>query len=220
MIVEVLDDAEALARRGAACIAAAAHASVAVRGLFHLAVSGGTTPRRMLDHLAAEAIPWPRVHLWQVDERIAPDGDPGRNAQMVADSGIGERVGHLHLMPVATENADDYAAQMVSEAPVLDLVHLGLGADGHTASLIPGDPALESQADVALTGEYQGRRRMTLTFRVLDRARARLWVVGGGDKVDAARRLRSGDTTLIAARVTAIGAVLLLDRAAAGKEGR
>ncbi len=226
MKVEVLPDAVAVATRAARLIAAAARAAVAERGCFALAVSGGQTPWLMLKVLASEQVPWESVHVFQVDERVAPPGYPDRNLTHLRESLLAHATldpSRLHAMPV--EEADlpaaaaRYAAELHTVAgspPELDLVHLGLGPDGHTASLVPGDPVLRiSDADVALTGEYQNRRRMTLTFPVLDRARQLLWVVTGSDKAPVLPRLASGDPSIPAGRVRADRALLLADTAAA-----
>lgn len=230
---EALRDADAVARRGAAVIAKAARDAVAARGRFAFAVSGGRTPRAMLRALAEEDVPWDRTHLFQVDERVAPAGDPDRNwatveAALLGAVPLGERA---HPMPVEDTDLPAAAARYaqslaaVCGAPlVLDLVHLGLGADGHTASLVPDDPVLDVRtADVALTAPYQGRRRMTLTFSALDGARFVLWLVTGADKRDALTRLRNGDASIPAARVAAPNQLLLTDTDAgqrAGASGR
>jgi 6-phosphogluconolactonase len=225
--IEILADPGAVARRAAALIAADARAAVGARGRFTFAVSGGHTPWEMLRALADEEMPWNAVHLFQVDERVAPAGDPDRNLTHIAESLLGRvklAPERLHAMPV---NAPDLAAAaaryaselelVVGSPPVLDLVHLGLGPDGHTASLVPGDKALDvADADVAIAGPYQGRMRMTLTYPVLDRARRILWVVTGAEKVAMLSRLEAGDRGIPAGRVTGARALLLADRAAAG----
>jgi 6-phosphogluconolactonase len=100
---------------------------------------------------------------------------------------------------------------------VLDLVHLGLGPDGHTASLVPGDPVLNvNDNDVAVTGIYQGRRRMTLTYPTINRSRQILWVVTGEEKVQALNRLLDGDQSIPAGRIRPEGARIIADRAAQG----
>ncbi len=228
MKLEVFDDADSVARGAAATIAAEARAAIASRSRFSLAVSGGHTPWIMLRALADEDVPWAGVHLFQVDERIAPAGDPDRNLTHLRESflqhvSLGPE--QIHAMPVEATDlqaaASEYALNLQTIAgtpPVLDLVHLGLGPDGHTASLVPGDPALEVTAqDVAVTGVYQGRRRMTLTYPVLNRARRVLWVVTGGEKLGMLRRLREGDVSIPAGRVRSDPALLLADRAAAGE---
>ena len=230
MKVEVLADDDAVARAGSRVIAADAREAVAARGRFLFAVSGGRTPWRMLRALSGEPVPWSAVHLFQVDERVAPAGDPDRNLTHIRESLI-DRVKlppeNLHAMPVEDDAknlpaaAERYAREIESLAgkpPVLDLVHLGLGPDGHTASLVPGDAALDvTQAAVALAGPYQGHRRMTLTFPVLDRARRVLWLATGADKAAMLARLRSGDRSIPAGRVSAERALLLTDRAAVGQ---
>jgi len=185
MEIKVFPDAETVAREAAKAIAAEARAAVAARGKFVLAVSGGKTPWQMLRALANEKLPWPSVHIFQVDERVAPAGHADRNLAHLRESLAAAtlRDEQIHAMPVEETDLDaaaaNYArtlARLAGAPPVLDLVHLGLGADGHTASLVPGDPVLEvSVRDVALTGIYQGRRRMTLTYPLLNRARKILW---------------------------------------------
>jgi 6-phosphogluconolactonase len=224
--LEVLDDAAAVARRGAALLAAAARTAAALRGRFLVALSGGSTPWQMLRALADEDVPWRAVHVFQVDERVAPAGHPERNLTHLRECLHG-RVSlpeeQLHPMPV--ENADleagvrDYAATLARQAgnpPVLDLVHLGLGSDGHTASLVPDDPVLDVEdADVAITAPYAGHRRMTLTYPALDRALRVLWLVTGEPKSAMLNRLRAGDREIPAGCVRSDRALVLADRAAA-----
>jgi len=228
MEIEVLDDADAVAMKAAAFIAAEARTAVAARGRFVMAVSGGHTPWQMLRALAGEDVPWKSVHVAQVDERVAPAGDPDRNlghlrASLLAHAPL--RPEQIHAMPVESADLPSAAAQyartlqeIAGSPPVLDLAHLGLGPDGHTASLVPGDPVLEvTDRDVALTGRvYEARRRMTLTYPVLDRSRRILWVVTGIEKVDMLARLRAGDRSIPAGRVRRDRALVIADRAAAG----
>jgi len=228
MKLEVLEDADSVARAAAATIAADARAVIAARGRFAFAVSGGHTPWIMLRALAGEDIPWAGVHVCQVDERVAPDGHTDRNLTHLRESLLQHaplRPEQIHAMPVETADLQAAATQyalalreIAGSPPVLDLVHLGLGPDGHTASLVPGDPVLDvTDADVAPTGVYQGRRRMTLTYPMLNRARRVLWVVTGSEKVEMLRRLRDGDLSIPAGRVRREQALLLADRAAAGQ---
>ena len=228
MKLEVFDDADSVARAAAATIAADARAAIATRGRFALAVSGGHTPWIMLRALAGEDIPWAGVHVCQVDERVAPDGHPDRNLTHLRESLLQHaplRPEQIHAMPVETADLQAAATQyalalreIAGSPPVLDLVHLGLGPDGHTASLVPGDAVLDvTGADVAPTGVYQGRRRMTLTYPMLNRARRVLWVVTGGEKVEVLRRLREADVSIPAGRVRREQALLLADRAAVGQ---
>ena len=174
MKIELLADADAVAQRAAVMIAEAARADVAARGRFAMAVSGGRTPWQMLRALAGQDLPWNAVHIVQVDERVAPAGDPDRNLTHLHASLLEHaplRPEQIHALPVESADleaaAADYAnllRELAGTPPVLDLVHLGLGPDGHTASLVSGDPVLGvTDRDVALTGAYQGRRRMTLT---------------------------------------------------------
>ncbi len=227
MNVEILADAEAAARRAAQVIAYDAREAVAARDCFVMAVSGGKSPWVMLRALANEDVPWKNVHVFQVDERVAPAGDPDRNLTHLTESLLSHAPlppSQIHAMPV--EAADlEAAARAYAETletlagspPVLDLAHLGLGPDGHTASLVPGDPVLEvTDRDVALTGIYAGRRRMTLTYPVLNRSRRILWLVTGSDKVPMLARLRAGDTTIPAGRIRRDAALLVADRDAAG----
>jgi len=224
---ETLADDAAVAQRAAEFIAERAQAAVRERGRFTLAVSGGRTPWAMLRALAALPLPWAQVQLFQVDERVAPDGDAVRNLTNIQASLLAHAplpAAQMHAMPVTAPDleaaASAYAAtlQRVAGTPaVLDLVHLGLGADGHTASLVPGDAALQvTDADVALSGLYQGHRRMTLSYPVLDRARCVLWLATGAEKRAMVARLRAGDPTIPAGRVRADRAWLLGDAAALG----
>jgi len=228
MQLEVFDDADSVARAAAATIAAAARAAIAARGRFVLAVSGGHTPWIMLRALAEEDIPWAGVHVCQVDERVAPHGHPDRNLTHLRERLLHHaplRPEQIHAMPVETADLQAAATQyalalreIAGSPTVLDLVHLGLGLDGHTASLVLGDAVLDvTDADVALTGVYQGRRRMTLTYPMLNRARRVLWVVTGSEKIEMLRRLRDGDVSIPAGRVRREQALVLADRAALGQ---
>lgn len=228
MTLEVFDDADSVARAAAATIAADSRAAMAARGRFTLAVSGGHTPWIMLRALAGEDVSWAGVHVFQIDERVAPEGHPDRNLTHLRESLLQHaplRPEQIHAMPVEAVDlqagATQYAQtlrEVAGSPPVLDLVHLGLGPDGHTASLVPGDPVLDvTGRDVALTGVYQGRVRMTLTYPIIDRARRILWVVTGSEKVEMLRRLRDGDVSIPAGQVHREHALLLVDRAAAGQ---
>ncbi len=228
MIIEILADAEAVAKTAAKLIAAEARSAVAERGRFVMAVSGGKTPWQMLRALVNEEVPWAKVHIVQVDERIAPAGDPDRNLTHLRDSLLSHAPlpeQQIYAMPVEENDlvaaAASYAQtlrQIAGTPPVLDLVHLGLGADGHTASLVPGDAVCDViDRDVALTGVYQKRRRMTLTYPVINRARKILWVATGAEKVAMLGRLRRGDVSIPAGRIQSAAAVLLADLSAAAK---
>jgi 6-phosphogluconolactonase len=227
MRIEVLADDDAVARQGAVLVAAEARAAVAARGRFVVAFSGGRTPWQMLRALANEDVPWAGVEVVQVDERVAPAGDPDRNLTHLREALLAHaplRPEQVHAMPVEEPDLEAAAARYARELQetagtpaVLDLAHLGLGPDGHTASLVPGDPVLTvTDADVAVTGVYQGRRRMTLTYPILNRSRRILWLVTGGEKAEMLRRLRDGDPTIPAGRIRQDQATVFADRAAAG----
>ncbi len=226
--IEVLETAESVAQRAAAILAEEARKAIAARGRFVVAVSGGHTPWMMLRALATADVPWPAMHIVQVDERVAPAGHPDRNLTHLRESLLDHApmaVGQIYDMPVESADLEtaavQYAAtlrQIAGSPPILDLVHLGLGPDGHTASLVPGDPVLNvNDADVATTGIYQGRRRMTLTYPVINRARRILWLVTGKEKVQMLGRLLNGDEAIPAGRVRREQALLLADEAAAGQ---
>lgn len=227
MKTEFLPDPGAVSRRAAEHIAQVAREAVTERGRCAMAFSGGTTPWRAFSALAGEDVPWDRVHLFQVDERAAPSGDPDRNDFHLKEALI-DRIAipssNIHPMPAEVEDLDEGARRYESilrriagTPPVLDLVQLGLGEDGHTASLFPGDAALEVIGrDVAATGFHKGRRRMTLTFPAIDRARCILWLVTGSGKAVALERLLAGDRSIPAGRVQGDRAVLLADTAAEG----
>jgi 6-phosphogluconolactonase len=230
MTLEVLPDPEAAAKRAAAIIAQDARAAVAARGKFTMAVSGGHTPWLMLRALANENVPWAGVQIFQVDERVAPDGDPDRNlthlrATLLTNAPISSE--QIYAMPVELPDVEAAARQyaqtlntVIGSPPVLDLSHLGLGPDGHTASLVPGDPVLDiTNSDVGVTGVYNGHRRMTLTYPVLNRSRKILWLVTGAEKVAMLPRLETGDTSIPAGRISRTQAVVVADRAATGRAG-
>lgn len=228
MLLEVLPDREALAYKAADFVAEAAARAIGERGQFTVAVSGGSTPRRMLEVLAErDDIEWSRVYLFQVDERVAPDADPDRNATMLADTLLSEDVlgaselGGVFLMPVTEDDleaaAATYAETMdrVTGSPIVfDLIQLGLGDDGHTASLIPGDPILElTDRAVGLTNTYRGHRRMSMTWPVLDRAKELLWVVAGESKREALEGYLDNDPSIPATLPTQARATVLVSNA-------
>jgi len=224
--IKALLDADAVARVGAAFTAGEARGAVAARGRFIMAVSGGHTPWAMLRALADQDVPWPDVHVVQVDERVAPAGHPDRNLTHLQESLLAHcplRPEQVHAMPVESPDLEsasaEYAAtlQKIAGIPaVLDLAHLGLGPDGHTASLVPADPVLDvTGVDVALTGPYQGRRRMTLTYPMLNRSRRIVWLVTGREKAEMLARLCESDRSIPAGRVRQQQAVVLADREAA-----
>ncbi len=229
MNVLIFPDAASAAKKGAVIIAEDARAAVAARGRFIMAVSGGNSPWVMLRELANQDVPWANVHVFQIDERIAPAGDPDRNLVHLRASLLEHAPlppNQIYAMPVDAADveaaAKQYAQTLESVAgkpPVLDLAHLGLGPDGHTASLVPNDPVLQvTNSDVAVTGVYMGRRRMTLTYPVINRARRILWLIVDPDKVDAFKRLKAADPSVPAGRVSQTQAVVVADQAAAGEK--
>ena len=227
MDIRIRDDAGAVAQAAARFLAGEAERAIAERGRFLLALSGGSTPWQMLGHLGPADLDWTRIEVFQVDERVAPAGSGERNLTSL-EASLVARVplprSQVHPMPVDREDlehaAEAYAALLAERAgapAVLDVAHLGLGADGHTASLVPGDAVLEvGGRDVAVTAApYQGRRRMTLTYPALERARCVLWLLTGAGKADMLCRLRDGDTSIPAGRVSRRRAVVFADCAAA-----
>jgi 6-phosphogluconolactonase len=218
--LEVVADADAASRRGAELIVAAGREAVAARGEFLLALSGGRSPWRMIGLLNDMAeMPWEATRLFQVDERVAPPGDEERNRTHLVRVLAIEHQAALRPMPVTSRDLDAAAREYEAELPErFDLVHLGIGPDGHTASLVPGDPVLEvSDRCVAVTaGEYEGLRRMTLTFPALAAARQVLWVVCGEEKRDALAKLLAGDRSIPAGRVENDEVTVVADAPAAG----
>ncbi len=192
-----------------------------------VAFSGGSTPTVMFRHLAelisASTQPWWRnVEVFQVDERIAPDGDAARNAGPLTEALLdptNTAPSRRQLMAVTTKRpAEDYERLLRRLAPTgLDVAVLGLGDDGHTASLVPGDAAvLEQTAWVTTTAPYRGHRRVTLTRPALDMAHLVVWLVTGTAKVEPLRRLLAGDRTIPAGLVAATKQIIFADEAAAG----
>jgi len=213
--VDAQADPAAVARAGATLVAAAARDAVGTRGTFHFAVSGGHTPWAMFAELAHDDVPWESVVLYQVDERVAPADDPDRNLHHLRDA-LGTAPALVRPMGVEEpELAAAAAAYARLLPPRLDLVHLGLGPDGHTASLVPGDPVLDvTDRLVGLTRPYQDRVRMTLTYPALARAQRIVWLITGEDKREPLRKLLAGDTSIPAGRVEAESSVVLADQAA------
>jgi len=213
--LQVAPDANGLSAMAASYVVSLAKAAVVDRGRFTFAVSGGHTPWAMFAALRAEYMPWAHVELFQVDERIAADGDPDRNLTHLLES-IGDAPAQVHPMPVNDPDLDAATAAYAALLPErFDLVHLGLGPDGHTASLVPGDPVLDVTDNlVAVTQPYQGHRRMTLTYPALARAGQLLWLVTGPDKSDALAKLLAGDESIPAVRVKAGRSLIMADESA------
>jgi 6-phosphogluconolactonase len=221
--LEVLDDPEAVHRHGAELIAEAARSALEDRDRCALAVSGGRDPWPMFSQLEDHQLDWTRIEVFQVDERVAPAGSDERNLTHLVESlSIGAQ-GSIHPMPVTDDDleaaADRYAESLPEDA--IDLAHMGLGPDGHCASLVPGDPVLDvTDRRVAVTtGQYEGVRRMTLTYPELNRVRTLLWVVTGEEKRDALQKLLARDPSIPAGRVDPGGDSLILADSAAAPEG-
>lgn len=214
--LQVFADLDSLSEAAARSVAGWAAQAVESYGSFHLAVSGGRSPWRMFALLTGMDMPWEHTVIWQVDERIAAADDPERNLAHLRQA-LGGRSTEVRPMPVEDENLDEAARRYGEELPErLDLVHLGIGPDGHTASLVPGDAVLAvTDRPVAVTaGEYEGRRRMTLTYPTIARARQLLWLVTGEDKRNALDKLLASDPSIPAGRVVAQASLVMADRAA------
>lgn len=215
LALEVVPDSATAARRVASLVAERARETVEKDGSFSLALS--KVPPEMLDALATADLPWSAMSIYQVDERIAPAGHADRNLTAFLAGLPPEAEASLRPMPVAEAKLDEAAARYATELPAhLELVHLGLGPDGHTASLMPGDAVLDVHDRlVAITQEYQGRRRMTLTYPALAAAHEIVWLVTGETKRDALARLLAGDPTIPAAQISNPRQLVVSDAAAA-----
>jgi 6-phosphogluconolactonase len=218
---EVYPDEAAASRRAAEAIAAAGQEAVAARGEFTLALSGGRTPWSMIAILGdLEQMPWEETRIFQVDERIAPPGDNARNlTQLVQTLSLGHQA-TLRPMPVTSRDLELAAAEYEAHLPdQLDLIHLGLGPDGHTASLVPGDSVLEErERGVVITDrEYEGHRRMTFTYPTLSAARRILWLTLGEKLREPLSLLRASDPRIPAGMVENDEMLVIADEAAAGE---
>jgi 6-phosphogluconolactonase len=218
---EVLPDDDAASRRAADAVAAAGREAVAARGKFTLALSGGKTPWRMVGLLGdMEEMPWEETQLYQVDERVAPPGDEARNLTHLVQMLSISHQASVRPMPVTSRDLELAAADYETQIPDrFDLVHLGLGPDGHTASLVPGDTVLEvTDRRVAMThGEYEGHRRMTLTYPTLAAARQILWLAIGEKAREPLAKLLDGDSGIPAGRIDNEHMLVIADEAAAGR---
>jgi 6-phosphogluconolactonase len=212
----VLPDAFGAARAAAEDIAQHVQQAVAERGVAHVAVSGGDSPIPMFEVLAGLRLPWDRLHLYQVDERVAPDGHEDRNAEGLRWALL-ERAPipreHVHLMPVTADDlqtaADEYGALLPD---AFDVVHLGIGDDGHTASWPPEHPVLEvTDRAVEVVGPFNGRLRMTLTPPAVARGRRIVWLVDGGERRTALERLLAGDPATPATHAKRDNAIVFCD---------
>ena len=225
MKTEIFPSADQVAKEAAAYIEQLIRETLAHKKTFSMAISGGRTPWEMLKILSKASLPWTRVNLFQVDERVAPDGHADRNLTQLFQAIEGSPlVTQLRIfpMPVLAANLDEGCREYiqvldeVTEGKGLDLIHLGLGSDGHTASLVPGDGVLDLQDRlVACTqNTYQGRIRMTLTYPLLNSAKQILWIVTGSEKQEMVRRLLNQDASIPAGSIRQENALLMADQAA------
>jgi 6-phosphogluconolactonase len=214
---------ERLAQRAALWLADRVFAAVSERGVAHLAVSGGSSPLAMFSALAELAVPWEHLHVWQVDERVAPDGDPDRNAVGLQEHLLAKvpiPAEQVHLFDVTAPDLEAAATRYASELQrlnggVLDIIHLGVGDDGHTASWPPGDPVVDiTDRDVAVVGPFNGRVRMTLTVPAVNRGRRLVILVEGAAKAPVVKKLIEGDTSIPASHLRTTGTTILADEAA------
>lgn len=217
----VLPDPDAASRRAAEVVVAAGEDSIEARSEFMLALSGGRTPWAMIGLLGEmEGMPWEATRIFQVDERVAPPGDEARNLTHLVQMLSLDHQATLRPMPVTSRDLELSAAEYEVHVPEnIDLVHLGLGPDGHTASLVPNDSVLDvDDRRVAMTDTiYQGHRRMTLTYPALAAARQILWLVVGEAAREPLAKLLAGDRSIPAGRVENENMVVVADEAAAGR---
>lgn len=222
MKIHSFASADAVAHEAALYIAQAARKAIFDHGRFTFAISGGRTPWEMLKFLSKEKLAWEKIFIFQVDERIAPDGHPDRNLtqffKTMEGSGLMTRV-NVFPMPVTQENLEEACmeysetiAQVKGGAP-FDLIHLGMGADGHTASLVPNDPICEvKDKDIAITTNlYQGRLRMSVTYPFIAKAKEIMWVITGEEKREMYHRFLDGDETIPAGIISKDNAVVFTD---------
>lgn len=219
------EDVATTERAAAEFIATRLREAIVARGRAMLAVSGGRTPWNMFGRLADCALEWNAVHLFQVDERIVPADDDARNWKHLLATPLAARIppAQRHPMPVEVDDPELAAARYATtlaaacgDPPVLDIVHLGIGDDGHTASLFAGDPLLDEAArDVGVSLPREGIRRITLTRPALDRARHVVWFALGAARQRAVARLFAADRSIPAGRVARERATCFTDPAAA-----
>jgi 6-phosphogluconolactonase len=216
MDIVVAPDPQSAAKEAASWIARQLRNAVSRRGSATVAFSGGSTPALMLAELAELAVPWQSTTVFQVDERVAPDGDPDRNAPLL--DVLRPRGATIHLMPVTDDDLESASQRYAALLPDrLDVVHLGLGDDGHTASWPPGDPVIDAPGVVAISATFNGRVRMTLTVRAVNAARRRLVLASGGAKATVVERWLLHDTSLPIERVHRANTMVVLDSAAAAR---
>lgn len=214
MYIRVDGTADGAARDAARSIGHQIKAAASRRGVAHIAVSGGRTPARMFGSMAELDLPWSVLHVWQVDERVAPAGDPARNVGLLDVLPVPD--GHIHPMPVEQDDLRKAIWKFKPKLPgVFDVIHLGLGADGHTASWPPDDPVVDTPSTMGISREYLGHVRLTLTPRVINAARMRVVLVTGADKASVVRRWIERDPSLPISRVRRSDTLAIVDEAAA-----
>ena len=216
MDIHVAPDAPQAATDAAEWVARQLRNAVRRRGVATIAVSGGGTPALMFADLARLDVPWAGVNVWQVDERVAPDDDPARNAHLLAVLPLPKS--RVHLMAVTARDQRAAARRYAAGLPDrFDIVHLGMGDDGHTASWPPADPVIDSDEHVAMSGLYNGFVRMTLTPVVVNGARHRLVLAPGAAKAAPMRRWLLEDRSLPIQRVRRANTVVVIDEVAASQ---
>jgi len=213
--VRVFENVDELAKASAAFVAQLHHERDSKNDPFTFALSGGRSPWLMLSELSHDEIAWEHTTIYQVDERAVPDDDDLRNLKHIR-AALGSTGATIEAMDVDNPDLDAGAREYAAKIPHrFDLIHLGLGPDGHCASLVPNDPVLEvTDRLVAISGPYQDTMRMTLTYPALHRANQLLWLVSGEDKIDALAKLLDGDESIPAGRVEAFASMVMADRAA------
>ncbi len=212
-MIRILRAGPDLANVAADVIVQELKARIALRGHAAIAVSGGRTPWPVFERLSEAPVPWTAVDVFQVDERVAPPGSADRNLTGLDETLLDRVPARAHPMPVDAPDLEAAARRYATDLPPsLDVVHLGLGDDGHTASLVPLDPSvlIEDQL-VAITDPYRGHRRMTLTRPAIDGAGLIVWIVSGSDKAEMVERLIAGDPLIPAGLISQERAVLVTD---------
>jgi len=199
-------------------IAAVVRSAVEQGGVANIALSGGNTATSMLAALSRQEVPWARVHVYQVDERVAPDGDANRNATALTAElldAVPLPSGNIHLLPVTATNLDDAASAFGARLPRFDVVHLGMGNDGHTASWPPGDPVIEVRHQpIAVVGPFNGHLRMTVTPAVTSPSHLIVFLIVGVSKREPLAAMLAGDPAIPASHVPRERTVVHVDRAA------
>ena len=211
MIVEVLSDLDTLIQRAATLVVAEIHRAITDRGIFTIALSGGSTPKPLYAALAQQPLPWEKIHCFWGDERYVPVDHPDSNQGMTRQIWLNHvpiPPENIHPMPTDSGNPEEDAT--VHDAhlqaffqvsppifPTFDLILLGLGDDGHTASLFPHTDSLTVHDRSITVGNKDGQPRLTFTVPLINQARSILFLVAGANKQPALRAIfQEGDTEL------------------------